>query len=110
MGFAIFFLAEYASMLLISAIAALVLLGGWLSPFEGIPVLSALFSWVPGFIWFFSKMAFFMFLYFWMRATFPRYRYDQVMNLGWKVLIPVTIVWLLVVAVAVEFHIGYWFQ
>lgn len=110
MGFALFFLAEYANMLLISAIAALVFLGGWLSPFDGIPVLGALFSWVPGFIWFFSKMAFFMFLYFWMRATFPRYRYDQVMNLGWKVLIPVTIVWLLVVAVAVEFHIGYWFQ
>jgi len=109
MGFAIFFLAEYASMILISGIAALVFMGGWLSPFQGIPVLDHLFAWVPGIIWYVAKIAFFLFLYFWMRATFPRYRYDQIMRLGWKVLIPVTLVWLVVTALAVEFHIGIWF-
>jgi len=110
MGFAIFFLAEYASMILISGIAAIIFLGGWLSPFEGIPVLGHLFAWVPGIIWFVAKISFFLFVYFWMRATFPRYRYDQIMRLGWKVLIPVTLVWLVVTAVAVKFHLGIWFQ
>ena len=97
-------------MLLISAIAAIVFFGGWLSPFEGIPYLSTLFSWVPGVVWFVLKMSFFMFLYFWLRATLPRYRYDQIMKLGWKVLIPVALLWLLVVAVAVELHVGIWFK
>lgn len=110
MGFALFFLAEYANMLLIAAIASLVFLGGWLSPFASIPVLAGWFAWVPGIVWFAIKMAFFMFLYFWMRATFPRYRYDQVMNLGWKILIPVALVWLLVIAFAVKFHFGIWFK
>lgn len=110
MGFALFFLAEYANMLLISAVASIVFLGGWLSPFAGIPVLGHLFAWVPGIIWFFAKMAFFMFLYFWLRATFPRYRYDQVMHLGWKVLIPVSLFWVLVVALAVDLHVGIWFK
>ena len=110
MGFALFFLAEYANMLLISAVASIVFFGGWLSPFEGIPFLGPLFHWVPGIAWFFAKMAFFMFLYFWLRATFPRYRYDQVMHLGWKVLIPVSLFWLLVVALAVELHFGIWFK
>ena len=109
-AFAIFFLAEYANMILIATIAALIFLGGWLSPFQG-TFLSGVFSWVPGIFWLAIKMAFFMFLYFWMRATLPRYRYDQIMNLGWKVLIPVTIVWLLVVAFAVKFSLmGYWFK
>ncbi len=110
MGFALFFLAEYANMILVSAIVSLIFLGGWLLPFQGIPVLDHWFAWVPGIIWFLAKMSFFIFLYFWMRATFPRYRYDQIMRLGWKVLIPVTIVWLIVVAVAVEFHVGIWFS
>jgi NADH-quinone oxidoreductase subunit H len=110
MGFALFFLAEYANMILIAAIASIVFLGGWLSPFQGIPVLGPVFAWVPGVIWFCMKIAFFMFLYFWMRATFPRYRYDQIMHLGWKVLIPVTIVWLVVVAIMVQFHVGIWFR
>jgi NADH-quinone oxidoreductase subunit H len=110
MAFALFFLAEYANMILISAIASLIFFGGWLSPFQGIPVLDPLFSWVPGIIWFVGKMAFFIFLYFWMRATFPRYRYDQIMRLGWKILIPVTLVWLVVTALAVEFHVGIWFR
>ncbi|MDP1574606.1 MAG: NADH-quinone oxidoreductase subunit NuoH [Coxiellaceae bacterium] len=98
MAFAIFFLAEYANMILVSALVSIFFLGGWLSPFENIPVLGALFAWVPGIFWLFIKMAFFIFLYFWMRATFPRYRYDQIMYLGWKVLIPVTLVWIIVVA------------
>ena len=110
MGFVLFFLGEYANMILIGAIASLVFLGGWLSPFEGIPWLGPLFSFVPGLAWFLLKISFFCFLYLWMRATFPRYRYDQIMHLGWKVLIPVTVVWLVVVALAVQFHIGYWFQ
>ena len=76
--------------------------GGWLSPFQGIPGLEPLFAWVPGIIWLFIKMGFFLFLYIWMRATFPRYRYDQIMHLGWKVLIPVTLVWLIVEAVFIQ--------
>ncbi|EKD77193.1 MAG: NADH-quinone oxidoreductase chain H, partial [uncultured bacterium] len=99
MAFAIFFLAEYANMILVSAVASILFFGGWLSPFQNIPVLDSLFAWVPGIGWFLLKMSFFVFLYFWMRATFPRYRYDQIMHLGWKVLIPVTLVWLVVVAV-----------
>lgn len=98
MGFAIFFLAEYANMILVSALASIFFFGGWLSPFEHVPVLGALFAWVPGIFWFIAKMSFFIFLYFWLRATFPRYRYDQIMHLGWKVLIPVTLVWVIVVA------------
>lgn len=109
MGFALFFLGEYANMILVSTIAVLLFLGGWLSPFEGIPFLSQWFAWVPGLFWLIFKVSFFMFLFFWMRATFPRYRYDQIMRLGWKILIPVTLVWLLVVAVAVEYHWGIWF-
>lgn len=107
-GFAVFFLAEYANMILVSAIASVIFLGGWLSPFQGIPGLEPIFAWVPGIIWFLIKMAFFIFLYFWMRATFPRYRYDQIMHLGWKVLIPVTLVWIIVLAVAVQCHLTQW--
>lgn len=106
MAFAIFFLAEYANMILVSAVAAMLFLGGWLSPFQGIPIIGPALDWVPGIIWFVAKMSFFMFLYFWMRATFPRYRYDQLMHLGWKVLIPVTLLWIIVVSAAVQFH---WF-
>lgn len=110
MGFAIFFLAEYANMILISVIASLIFLGGWLSPFQGTP-LNDLFTWVPGIFWLLIKMSFFMFLYFWLRATFPRYRYDQIMNLGWKVLIPITILWVIVIAFAVKFQLmGFWFK
>lgn len=104
--FAVFFLAEYANMILIAAVATLLFFGGWLSPFQGIPVLGPLFAFVPGVIWFALKTAFFIFLYFWLRATFPRYRYDQLMTLGWKVLIPVSLLWIIVVAVCVEFGLG----
>ncbi len=98
MAFAIFFLAEYANMILVSTLASIIFFGGWLSPFQGIPVLGHLTAWIPGIFWLLAKTTFFIFLYFWMRATFPRYRYDQIMHLGWKVLIPVTLVWLIVVA------------
>ena len=110
MTFALFFLAEYANMILISALTALMFLGGWLSPFEGIPVLGPLFAWVPGIFWLLAKTAFFLFLFLWFRATFPRYRYDQIMRLGWKVFIPLTIVWLLVIGAAIMAQLGPWFD
>ncbi len=110
MTFALFFLAEYANMILIAALTALMFMGGWLSPFEGIPLLGSLFEWVPGIVWLLAKMSVFLFLFLWFRATFPRYRYDQIMRLGWKVFIPVTIAWLLVVGVAVMAELGPWFD
>jgi NADH-quinone oxidoreductase subunit H len=100
MTFAVFFLAEYANMILISMLAALMFFGGWLSPFPG--VLEDSIGWL------FVKTAFFMFLFLWFRATFPRYRYDQIMRLGWKVLLPVTIVCLFLEGVAVYFEVGPW--
>lgn len=110
MTFAVFFLAEYANMILVSALAALMFLGGWLSPFQGIPVLEGLFAWVPGIVWLLFKISILLFLFLWFRATFPRYRYDQIMRLGWKVFIPITIVWLLVVGVAVLYKLPWWFD
>jgi NADH-quinone oxidoreductase subunit H len=109
-AFAIFFLAEYANMILVSAIAALVFFGGWLSPFQGIPYLQQAFAWVPGLVWLLLKMSLFLFIYIWMRATFPRYRYDQIMHLGWKILIPITLVWIVVVALMVQLQLGPWFK
>ena len=109
MAFAIFFLAEYANMILISGLAAIMFLGGWYSPFTGLPLLGPLVAWVPGIVWFSIKVAFFLFLYIWFRGTFPRYRYDQIMRLGWKVLIPVTVVWLVVVALMILTGFGPWF-
>lgn len=108
-GFALFFLSEYASMILLSMVMALLFMGGWLSPFEGIPFLNNIFFVVPGFVWLFLKVGFFLFVYLWVRATFPRYRYDQLMRLGWKVLIPVTIVWVIVTAMMVLAHVRPWF-
>jgi len=108
--FALFFLAEYANMILVSLLTALFFWGGWLSPFQGVPGLEALFSWVPGFVWMFLKTAFFLYVFLWFRATFPRYRYDQIMRLGWKILIPITLVWIAVVAVAVQMGLGPWFK
>jgi NADH-quinone oxidoreductase subunit H len=94
-AFALFFLAEYANMLLISFLTALLFLGGWLSPFQGWGL-----GWLsePGPWWLAIKVFFFAFCFLWFRATFPRYRYDQIMRLGWKVFIPITIVWILVAA------------
>ena len=89
MTFAIFFLAEYANMILIAALTTLMFLGGWLPPINVAP-----FTWVPALAWFLMKISFVLFFFLWLRATFPRYRYDQIMRLGWKVLIPVTWVWI----------------
>ncbi|MFL6656231.1 MAG: complex I subunit 1/NuoH family protein, partial [Sulfurifustis sp.] len=102
MGFAMFFLAEYANMILISTLAAIMFLGGWLSPLPpawvpAVPVLGALFG--DGVHWLLLKMSFLLFCFLWFRATFPRYRYDQIMRLGWKVFIPVTLVWIAVIGV-----------
>jgi NADH-quinone oxidoreductase subunit H len=108
MGFGVFFLAEYSNMILIAALVSLFFLGGWLSPFQGIPGLQEAFAWVPGVVWFVAKILVFAFMFLWLRATFPRYRYDQIMRLGWKVLIPVTLVWIILVACAVRFHLGPW--
>ena len=95
MSFAVFFLAEYANMILVSVLASLLFLGGWLSPFPA--------SWgllgAPSIVWLLGKIAVFMFVFLWVRASFPRYRYDQIMRLGWKVFIPVTLVWIAVTGV-----------
>lgn len=109
MGFAGFFLAEYANMILMSALASIFYLGGWMSPFAGIPYLEQAFAWVPGIAWFLAKTSVFILLYLWIRATFPRYRYDQLMRLGWKVFIPVTFVWIVVLGFLIKFHVGPWF-
>jgi NADH-quinone oxidoreductase subunit H len=100
MAFAVFFLAEYANMILVATLASLLFLGGWLSPFQG-TWLEGAFSWVPGLAWLLSKVSFMLLLFLWFRATFPRYRYDQIMRLGWKVFIPITIVWLMVVGAGI---------
>ena len=110
MTFAVFFLAEYANMILISALTALLFMGGWLNPFQGIPVLESLTAWVPGLVWFFAKTCIFAYLFLWFRATFPRYRYDQIMRLGWKVFIPVTIVGLVLAAVLIYGEVYPWFD
>ncbi len=109
MAFAVFFLAEYANMILISALSALLFMGGWLSPLpqawvDGVWLLD------DGFHWLLLKTFFFMFLLLWFRATFPRYRYDQIMRLGWKVFIPITIVWILVVAFGVISELPPWWS
>ncbi|WP_457674827.1 NADH-quinone oxidoreductase subunit NuoH [Thiolapillus sp.] len=109
MTFAVFFLAEYANMILISALSALMFLGGWLSPFQG-TALEGAFDWVPGIVWLLGKTFFFMFLFLWFRATFPRYRYDQIMRLGWKVFLPITIVWIVVVGAMKVGHLPWWFD
>jgi NADH-quinone oxidoreductase subunit H len=104
-AFALFFLGEYANMIMISSLTAIMFMGGWYSPFPGD-------SWLaqPSILWFFAKTGFFLLLYLWFRATFPRYRYDQIMRLGWKVFIPITIAWIMVVAVLKVYHIGPWFN
>ena len=109
MAFALFFIAEYVNMILISALTVIFFFGGWLSPFDGwsfVPQDSWLAA--PGFFWFGLKTLFPMFSFLWLRATFPRYRFDQIMRLGWKALIPVTLVWLLVEGFMVYWHVGPW--
>jgi NADH-quinone oxidoreductase subunit H len=101
MSFALFFLGEYMNMIMMSGIVSILFLGGWLAPHEMLPGLSALapiFTWVPGVIWFFLKICFCLFVFIWVRATFPRYRYDQLMRLGWKVFLPLSLIWLVLTA------------
>ncbi|MHB1186568.1 NADH-quinone oxidoreductase subunit NuoH [Thiobacillus sp.] len=101
MAFAVFFLAEYANMILIAALTTLMFLGGWLSPVPFLP---------DSFIWWALKVMFVLFLFLWFRATFPRYRYDQIMRLGWKVFIPITIVWIVVVGAMMQTPYGHLFH
>jgi NADH-quinone oxidoreductase subunit H len=101
MAFAVFFLAEYANMILIAALTTLMFLGGWLSPVTFLP---------DGIVWWLLKTGFVLFLFLWFRATFPRYRYDQIMRLGWKVFIPITIVWIVVVGSMMQTPYGYLFH
>lgn len=109
MTFAIFFLAEYANMILVSTLASLLFMGGWLSPFQGIPYFETGFAFVPGIVWLFLKVSFFVFLFLWFRATFPRYRYDQIMRLCWKIFIPITLVWIVVLSILIQFKVPPWF-
>ena len=102
MTFALFFLGEYANMILMTGMTTILFLGGWLPPFDIAP-----FNWIPGPIWFALKMAFFLFIFLWVRATFPRYRYDQLMRLGWKVFLPISLAAVLIVAgIVVTFDIS----
>jgi NADH-quinone oxidoreductase subunit H len=103
MSFAMFFLAEYANMILISALASLMFLGGWSAPFGIAP-----FTWVPGWIWLGIKTFLVVSIFIWVRASFPRYRYDQIMRLGWKVFIPLTLAYLLIVAIWIQSPWNIW--
>jgi NADH-quinone oxidoreductase subunit H len=107
-AFALFFLAEYANMVLIAALTSIFFFGGWASPFEGWTFLGDSFLREGSFVWLFAKICMFMYTFFWLRATFPRYRYDQIMRLGWKVFIPVTIVWIAVEGVMAWMKVGPW--
>ncbi len=102
MTYAVFFLAEYMNMILMSVLAVLLFFGGWLPPHPALDV-------IPGFFWLALKVSVFLFLYLWIRATFPRFRYDQIMRLSWKVFLPITIVWIFVVALLDNLNIGVWF-
>ncbi len=116
MAFSLFFLAEYANIILISVLTAVLFLGGWLSPFEGVlpesaftlPVIGSVLG--GGIHWLLLKTSLFIFVFLWLRATFPRYRYDQIMRLGWKVFIPITLVWLVVIAALAKLQITPWFN
>lgn len=101
MAFAVFFLAEYANIWLVCTLAALMFMGGWLSPLPFLP---------DSILWLFAKMAFLVFFFLWFRATFPRYRYDQIMRLGWKVFIPITIVWIVFVGAMMQTKFNYLFH
>jgi NADH-quinone oxidoreductase subunit H len=93
MTFALFFLGEYANMILMSGMTSILFLGGWLPPFDIAP-----FNWIPGPIWFVLKIALVLFMFLWVRATVPRYRYDQLMRLGWKIFLPFSLFWVILTA------------
>ena len=102
MAFTVFFLAEYSNMILVATLASLIFLGGWLPPVDIAP-----FTMVSGFIWLLLKIAFLLFCFLWFRATFPRYRYDQIMRLGWKVFIPITLVWILLLGLVMQLPLSF---
>ncbi|MBC7984709.1 MAG: NADH-quinone oxidoreductase subunit NuoH [Candidatus Obscuribacterales bacterium] len=109
MAFALFFVAEYVNMIMISALTSVFFFGGWLSPFEGYPLLGSIpLLAAPGLHWLAFKVTFFLLCFIWFRATFPRYRYDQIMRLGWKVFIPLTLVWIAVECVMMIYKVGPW--
>jgi NADH-quinone oxidoreductase subunit H len=103
MSFAMFFLAEYANMILVSMMTVLLFLGGWLSPFDFAP-----FNLIPGWIWLGLKVFVVVTMFLWVRASFPRYRYDQIMRLGWKIFIPITLVWLVLVGLWIQSPLNIW--
>lgn len=103
MAFAMFFMAEYANIILFSALASVMFLGGWLAPVDW-----AFLAWIPGWIWLGAKTFLIVFLFIWVRATFPRYRYDHIMRLGWKVFIPITLVYLVFVACWMQTPLSIW--
>ncbi|HWU33808.1 MAG TPA: NADH-quinone oxidoreductase subunit NuoH [Methylovorus sp.] len=105
MAFAVFFLAEYANMILVCMLAAIMFLGGWQPLLDVAP-----FNMIPGFLWLIIKVALLLFFFLWFRATFPRYRYDQIMRLGWKVFIPITLVWIIVVGGLMQTPLAYLFH
>ena len=101
MSFAMFFLAEYANMILVSMLCVLLFLGGWLSPF-------GFLDFIPGWIWLAIKVFIVATMFLWVRSTFPRFRYDQIMRLGWKIFIPITLVWLVVVGLWIQSPLNIW--
>ncbi|MBK7353120.1 MAG: NADH-quinone oxidoreductase subunit NuoH [Nitrosomonas sp.] len=113
MAFTVFFLAEYANMILVATLTSVMFLGGWLPPFNIVP-----FTYIPGIIWLLLKIAFILFFFLWFRATFPRYRYDQIMRLGWKIFIPITLIWIVLVGMIMQlpasvrdtFPLNLWFN
>ena len=112
MAFAVFFLAEYANMILISTMASVMFLGGWLSPVPDTLAMGAGLPWLAadGFPWLAAKTAFLLFLFLWFRATFPRYRYDQIMRLGWKVFLPLTILYIVVLGAWMQTPLWIWWK
>ena len=100
MAFAMFFLAEYMNLILISILCSIMFFGGWLSPFQG-TLIDSYLSFIPGFIWLSLKTLVFIFIFLWLRATLPRYRYDQIMRLGWKVFLPITFFWLTIIGILI---------
>ena len=103
MAFAMFFLAEYANMILISTLAVVMFLGGWLAPID-----TPLLTWIPGWIWMAIKTFCVVTVFLWVRASFPRFRYDQIMRLGWKIFIPITLIWLVVVGLWIQSPWNIW--
>jgi len=101
MAFTVFFLAEYANMILVATLTSIMFLGGWLPPFSFAP-----FTYIPGMVWLLLKIAFILFFFLWFRATFPRYRYDQIMRLGWKIFIPITLVWIVLVGMIMQLPVS----